>query len=104
MPCGAVRDRVSGRLLLSCALHPSRKAEQLRSQPLPHLRGPSLFVHGTRDPFGGIEEMEKALQLMPARKELLAVEGAGHDFGFTGKKSGAELCERVFAAFVGVYG
>ena len=103
MLCASVPDLVSGLLLLSYPLHPPRKPEQLRVQHLPELRTPSLFVHGTRDPFGSIEEMEKALQVIPARKELLAVEGAGHDLGFSGKKIGAGVIDRVIAAWGGMF-
>jgi uncharacterized protein len=85
MLCAADPDLVSGLLLLSYPLHPPRKPEQLRIQHLPNLRTPSLFVHGTRDPFGSVEEMTKALQLIPAKTELMKVEGAGHDLGFKGK-------------------
>jgi len=91
MLCAAEPDLVSGLLLLSYPLHPPRKPEQLRIQHLPNLRTPSLFVHGTRDPFGSIEEMTKALQLMPAKTELMKVEGAGHDLGFKGKNEPKEL-------------
>ncbi len=38
-----------------------------------------MFVHGTRDPFGTLEELTAALKLIPARTLLTAVEGAGHD-------------------------
>ncbi len=48
-------------LLLSYPLHPPRKPEQLRTQHFPQLRTPALFIHGTRDPFGSIEEMTAAL-------------------------------------------
>ena len=91
MLCAAEPDLVSGLLLLSYPLHPPRKPEQLRIQHLPNLRTPSLFVHGTRDPFGSIDEIEKALQLIPAKHELLKVEGAGHDLGFKGKTERKEL-------------
>jgi predicted alpha/beta-hydrolase family hydrolase len=73
---------VSGLVLLSYPLHPPRKPEQVRTQHLPNLHTPSLFVHGTRDPFGSVEEMTKALQQIPAKTELMPVEGAGHDLGF----------------------
>jgi hypothetical protein len=63
MLCAAAPELVSGLLLLSYPLHPPRKPEQLRIQHLPNVRTPSLFVHGTRDPFGSVEEMTKALQL-----------------------------------------
>ena len=96
-------DLVSGLLLLSYPLHPPRKPEQLRIQHLPNLRTPGLFVHGTRDPFGSIEEVERALQLIPAKKELLKVEGAGHDLGFKGKTQTKELPDRVLAAFAAIF-
>lgn len=102
MLCAAEPDLVSGLLLLSYPLHPPRKPEQLRTQHLPNLRTPSLFVHGPRDPFGSVEEMERALALIPARKELLTVEGGGHDLGFKGKKA-QELPERVLAAFEAMF-
>ena len=91
MLCAAEPALASGLLLLSYPLHPPRKPEQLRIQHLPNLRTPSLFVHGTRDPFGSIEEMTKALQLIPAKTELMKVEGAGHDLGFKGKTERKEL-------------
>jgi predicted alpha/beta-hydrolase family hydrolase len=80
-------------------LHPPRKLEQLRIQHLPSLRTPSLFVHGTRDPFGSVEEMTKALQLIPAKTELMKVEGAGHDLGFKGKVPAKELPASIVARF-----
>jgi hypothetical protein len=84
-------ELIAALLLLSYPLHPPRKPEQLRVQHLPSLRAPSLFVHGTRDPFGSVEEMTKALQLIPAKTELMKVEGAGHDLGFKGKTERKEL-------------
>jgi predicted alpha/beta-hydrolase family hydrolase len=104
MLCASEPDLVSGLLLLSYPLHPPRKPEQLRTQHLPNLRTPSLFVHGTRDPFGSIEEMSKALQLIPAKTELMEVEGAGHDLGFKGKERALELPPIVFARFAEVFG
>ena len=99
MLCVAEPDLVSGLLLLSYPLHPPRKPEQLRIQHLPNLRTPSLFVHGTRDPFGSIEEMKKAIDLVPAKNELLEVEGAGHDLGFKGKVQAQELPPLIVGRF-----
>jgi predicted alpha/beta-hydrolase family hydrolase len=98
MLCAAEPELVSGLLLLSYPLHPPRKPEQFRIQHLPNLRAPSFFVHGTRDPFGSIDEIKKALQLIPAKHELLEVEGAGHDLGLAGKKQLPELPSRIVAA------
>jgi predicted alpha/beta-hydrolase family hydrolase len=99
MLCAAEPNLVSGLLLLSYPLHPPRRPEQLRIQHLSNLRTPSLFVHGTRDPFGATDEMKKALQLIPAKHELLEVEGAGHDLGFAGKKRPPDLAARIVFAF-----
>ena len=90
MLCAAEPDLVPGLLLLSYPLHPPRKPEQLRIQHLPNLHTTSLFVHGTRDPFGSVEEMAAALRLIPAKTELMEVEGAGHDLGFKGKAQAKE--------------
>jgi hypothetical protein len=99
MLCAAEPDLVSGLLLLSYPLHPPRKPEQLRIQHLSTLRTPSLFVHGTRDPFGSVDELESALRLIPAKHGLLKVEGAGHDLGFKGNRQILELPTQVLAAF-----
>ena len=88
-----------GLLLLSYPLHPPRKPEQLRTQHFSRLQTPCLFVHGTRDPFGTIGEMETALKLIYARTMLLPVEGAGHDLGFKGKSRRETLPGEVIAAF-----
>jgi uncharacterized protein len=65
-------------LLLSYPLHPPGKPAQLRTEHFPNLRTPALFAHGTRDAFGTIEEMREALKAIPARTDLLAVDGAPH--------------------------
>jgi predicted alpha/beta-hydrolase family hydrolase len=70
-----------GLLLLSYPLHPPGRAAQLRTAHFPALRTPSLFVHGTKDPFGKIEEIEAALALIPAKTKLVIIEGVGHDLG-----------------------
>jgi len=102
--CASEPELVSGLLLLSYPLHPPRRPEQFRTQHLPNLRTPSLFVHGTRDPFGSAEEMTNALQLIPAKTELMTVEGAGHDLGFKGKAQAKELPASVVARFRRMFG
>jgi len=104
MLCAEEPDLVAGLLLLSYPLHPPRRPEQQRTQHLPDLRTATLFVHGTWDPFGSIEELEHAIKMIPAKTKLLGVEGAGHDLGFKGKTKKEELPERIrseFAEFVG---
>jgi predicted alpha/beta-hydrolase family hydrolase len=65
-------------LLLSYPLHPPRELDKPRTGHFPELRTPAVFVHGTRDPFGSIAELEAALRLIPARTRLIPVEGAPH--------------------------
>ncbi len=89
----------AGLLLLSYPLHPPRKPEQLRTQHFFHLQTPALFVQGTRDPFSSIAEIEQALKLVPAKTELMPVEGAGHDLGFKGKAGRDDLSAKVLAEF-----
>jgi predicted alpha/beta-hydrolase family hydrolase len=101
MLCAEERDLVAGLLLLSYPLHPPRKPTQLRVKHLPELHTPALFVHGTRDPFGSVEEMESVLKLIPAKTQLLTVDGAGHDLGFKGKSVRDGLAGEVAAAFAG---
>ena len=43
---------------------------------------PSLFVSGSKDPFGSPQEIQSALKLIPGAVEFLLIEGAGHDLGF----------------------
>lgn len=99
MLCAEMPELVVGLLLLSYPLHPIRKPEQLRTKHLPSLRTPALFVHGTRDPFGTIAELEQAIKMIPARAKMVEVEGAGHDLGFKGKTRAAELPGIVFSEF-----
>jgi len=78
-----------GLLLLSYPLHPPKKPEQLRTAHFPKVRTPAMFVHGSRDPFGSLEEMKSALQLIPAVTFLMTVEGAGHDLSLKASRPAA---------------
>lgn len=88
-----------GLLLLSYPLHAPGRPDQPRTQHLPRLHVPTLFVHGSRDPFGSIEEIEAARKLIPAKTELSVVEGAGHDLGFKGKAKREDLTAEILARF-----
>ena len=88
-----------GLLLLSYPLHAPSRPGQLRTEHLPKIQVPTLLVHGTRDPFGSIDEIEAAQKLIPAPTSLVVVEGAGHDLGFKGKSKREELPELVLRKF-----
>jgi uncharacterized protein len=65
-------------LLLSYPLHPARQPAKLRTEHFPGLRTPSVFIQGTRDGMGSMDEMQAALALIPAQTLLVPVKGAGH--------------------------
>ncbi len=79
MAAAANSQMADALLMLSYPLHPPNRPEKPRTAFFPDWRTPALFVHGGRDPFGTLEEMRAALRLIPARVELMPVDGAGHD-------------------------
>jgi predicted alpha/beta-hydrolase family hydrolase len=89
-------DLADGLLLLSYPLHPPRKPDQPRTSFFPDWRTPALFVHGSRDPFGTLEELRAAMKLIPARVDLLPVEGAGHDLKPAARMGGEILARMLF--------
>src|SRR5271166_1628984 len=77
---------VEGLLLLSYPLHPPGRPAQLRTAHFPNLQTPVLFVSGTKDSFGSIEELEAAIKLIPARKKLVPIAGAPHGLSQKAKR------------------
>lgn len=90
-----------GLMLMSYPLHPPGKPEQLRIAHFPELRLPCLFVHGTKDPFGTIEEMQHQLRAIPGPVRLEPMDGAGHDLA-KGRKYDA-AAEKIAAAFFATF-
>jgi uncharacterized protein len=95
---------VDGLLLLSYPLHPPGRPAELRTAHLPKLAAPALFAHGSRDPFGSLEEIEAARALIPSRTALIAVPGAGHDLFRAPKRSGIDLASEIAEAFLALVG
>jgi predicted alpha/beta-hydrolase family hydrolase len=98
-PVAEQPELADGLLLLSYPLHPPGHPEKPRTQHLPKIEVPVMFVSGTHDPFGTIDEIEGARKLIPSTTLLLTVEGAGHDLGFSGKKKREELPGVVLKKF-----
>jgi predicted alpha/beta-hydrolase family hydrolase len=67
--------------LFSYPLHPPGKPERARTEHLPRITVPTVFTHGTSDPFGTIDELRAAVALVGAATELVEVTGARHDLG-----------------------
>lgn len=69
----------AGLVLISYPLHPPGKPEKLRTEHLPALDLPCLFISGTRDPFGTPDEFAAALASIPGPVSTVWLEGGRHD-------------------------
>jgi predicted alpha/beta-hydrolase family hydrolase len=67
--------------LFSYPLHPPGKPERARTEHLPQITAPTVFTHGTSDPFGTIDELRAAAGLLTAPHEIVEITGARHDLG-----------------------
>lgn len=67
--------------LSSYPLHPPGKPERARTEHLPRIAAPTVFTHGTSDPFGTLDELRAAAALIPAATEIVEITGARHDLG-----------------------
>lgn len=71
--------RVVGLVAISYPLHPPGAATKLRVEHLPDLHVPCLFVHGTKDPFGSPDELQRWTATIPGPVTHHWVDGRGHD-------------------------
>ena len=67
--------------LFSYPVHPPGKPERARTEHLPDIPVPTVFTHGTSDPFGTIDEVRAAAALITATTEIVEITGARHDLG-----------------------
>ncbi|MDT5181058.1 MAG: uncharacterized protein QOJ95_5256 [Mycobacterium sp.] len=67
--------------LFSYPLHPPGRPERARTEHLPRITVPTVFTHGTSDPFGTIDELRAAAALVAAPTEVVEVTGGRHDLG-----------------------
>ena len=80
----------AGLVFFGYPLHPPAKPEQRRDRHLPALTMPTLFLHGTRDPFGSPDEMTALVAGLPGAT-LHIVSGGDHSLARAGDRSGASL-------------
>ncbi|MEE6175617.1 alpha/beta hydrolase family protein [Mycobacterium sp. 050134] len=65
--------------LFSYPVHSPGKPERPRTEHLPDIRVPTMFTHGTSDPFGSPAEVRAAAALIAAPTEVVEITGARHD-------------------------
>jgi len=74
----AIEADFGGLILFSYPLHRPGFTEQLRTEHLPSIRCPTLFLSGDRDPFARLELLKEAVKLVPnARLEIFKGQGHG---------------------------
>ncbi len=81
---------VAGLVCVCYPLHPPKQPEKLRSEHLPRILAPTLFISGTRDEFGTVEELTAATSPMKNKKHVW-IDGARHDL----KNRDAEVGEII---------
>ena len=67
--------------LFSYPLHPPGKPERLRTEHFGAITVPTVFTHGSSDPFGSIAELGSAVAAITGPCEIVEVTGARHDLG-----------------------
>jgi predicted alpha/beta-hydrolase family hydrolase len=65
--------------LFSYPVHPPGKPERPRTEHLPDIRVPTVFTHGTSDPFGTPREVRNAAAMIAAPTQVVEIAGARHD-------------------------
>jgi uncharacterized protein len=76
---GEVPLPAAGLVLIAYPLHPPGKPERLRTEHLPVVRVPTLFISGDRDPFGTPDELAEAQALVAGPVTSVTIPGARHE-------------------------
>ena len=69
---------IDGLVFLGYPLHPPGRPDKLRSEHLPKIKAPMLFVQGSRDAFGTKQEIEALIKKLKLPAELYSIEGGDH--------------------------
>ncbi len=88
---------VAGLVCVCYPLHPPKQPNKLRSEHLPRVMTPTLFISGTRDEFGTVEELTAATLPMKNKKHVW-IDSARHDL----KNRDAEVGEIIANWVVGL--
>jgi uncharacterized protein len=75
----ALPTKVDVLTLFSYPVHPPGKPERARTEHLPDITVPTVFTHGTSDPFGTPAELRDAAALVTGTTAVVEIAGARHD-------------------------
>lgn len=69
---------IAGLVFLGYPLHPPGRPEKQRSEHLPKIKAPMLFVQGSRDAFGTKEEIAAVIEKLKLPAKLYVIESGDH--------------------------
>jgi predicted alpha/beta-hydrolase family hydrolase len=92
------RVRPTGLVFLGFPLHKPGEPETLRTDDLPNVKRPMLFVQGTRDTFGTPDEIRSVRKSLKLKGALHEVAGGDHSFLLLKSQSARQQAEMVAAA------
>lgn len=71
-------DEIAALVLLSYPLHPPGKPDKLRVEHFPDITVPTLFVSGTKDPFGSPDEIQEHAAAIAGPVDFVWIDGQAH--------------------------
>ena len=92
---------IDGLVFLGYPLHPPGNPAKLRTEHLPQIKMPMLFVQGTRDSLGSTDEIAPIIKKLKLPAEMYVIEGGDHSFKAP-KKFGRSQEEVYEAAMDGI--
>jgi|SRR5690242_10539648 predicted alpha/beta-hydrolase family hydrolase len=93
---------IAGLVFLGYPLHPPGNPTKLRTEHLPHIKMPMLFVQGTRDSLGSSDEIAAIIKSLKLPAQIYVIEGGDHSFKAPKKfgRSQEEVYEAAMDAIV----
>ena len=74
----SLAGKIAGLVFLGYPLHPPGNPSKLRVEHLPNIKMPMLFVQGTRDSLGTVDEIRPFIKALKLPARIYAVEGGDH--------------------------
>jgi hypothetical protein len=73
-----IGENIDALVFLGYPLHPPGRPDKQRSEHLPKIKAPMLFVQGSRDAFGTKQEVAAVIKELKLPAKLHAIEGGDH--------------------------